>query len=370
MTETAEPQDPRHIALFLPSLRGGGAERVMVLLANGFAARGHRVDLVLARAEGPYLDEVAAGVRIVDLARSRVLTSLWPLVRYLRRERPDAMLSAMTHANVIAIWAKMLARVPLRLVVSEHSSPSRSHAGGGMARIMRLLVRRFYGKADTIVCVSNGARDEMAALYPALSDRLTTIYNPLDLDRIQRLMEEPVSHPWLEDRDIPVVLAAGRLTAAKDYPTLLRAMAHLLGQRPARLIILGQGEEEAALRQLIDDLGIAEHVDLVGFQKNPFSWMRRCDLYVMSSAWEGLPGSLIEALACGAKVVSTDCRTGPREILEDGKWGTLVPVGDADALARAMEERLHEANSAAILSRLKEFEPAHIAQRYLESISQ
>ncbi|MFP5481310.1 MAG: glycosyltransferase, partial [Alphaproteobacteria bacterium] len=241
MTETAEPQDPRHIALFLPSLRGGGAERVMVLLANGFAARGHRVDLVLARAEGPYLDEVAAGVRIVDLARSRVLTSLWPLVRYLRRERPDAMLSAMTHANVIAIWAKMLARVPLRLVVSEHSSPSRSHAGGGMARIMRLLVRRFYGKADTIVCVSNGARDEMAALYPALSDRLTTIYNPLDLDRIQRLMEEPVSHPWLEDRDIPVVLAAGRLTAAKDYPTLLRAMAHLLGQRPARLIILGQG---------------------------------------------------------------------------------------------------------------------------------
>ena len=370
MTESTEPLDARHIALFLPSLRGGGAERVMVLLANGFVARGHRVDLVLARAEGPYLDEVAAGVRVIDLGRSRVLTSLWRLMRYLRRERPDAMLSAMTHANVIAIWAKMLARVPLRLMVSEHSSPSRSHSGGGMARIMQLLVRRFYGKADIIVCVSNGAREEMAALYPALAERVTTIYNPLDLDRIHRMMEEPVSHRWLEERDRPVILAVGRLTAAKDYPTLLRAMAHLLDQRPARLIILGQGEEEAVLRQLIHDLGIGEHVDLVGFQKNPFSWMRRCDLYVMSSAWEGLPGSLLEALVCGAKVVSTDCRTGPREILEDGKWGALVPVGDAHALAAAIIERLGQSKSVANSQRLKDFEPAHIAQRYLKTISQ
>ncbi|MFP5481622.1 MAG: glycosyltransferase, partial [Alphaproteobacteria bacterium] len=134
---------------------------------------------------------------------------------------------------------------------------------------------------------------------------------------------------------------SGRKTLAQRAKSGdLEVKAHLLGQRPARLIILGQGEEEAALRQLIDDLGIAEHVDLVGFQKNPFSWMRRCDLYVMSSAWEGLPGTLIEALACGAKVVSTDCRTGPREILEDGKWGTLVPVGDADALAVAIGDAL------------------------------
>jgi len=177
-------------------------------------------------------------------------------------------------------------------------------------------------------------------------------------------MEEPVSHRWLEERDRPVILAAGRLTAAKDYPTLLRAMAHLLDQRPARLIILGQGEEEAGLRQLIHDLAIAEHVDLVGFQKNPFSWMLRCDLYVMSSAWEGLPGSLIEALACGAKVVSTDCPTGPTEILENGKWGRLVPVGNSVALAAAMAETLDEEKPPAISEHIKKFDSDTCVSEY------
>lgn len=332
-----------HIALYLPSLSAGGAERVMVMLANGLAARGHRVDLVLARAEGPYLGEVAPAVRIVDLDRGRVLASLLPLVRWLRRERPDAMLSALNHTNIIAILARKLARIPLRLVVSEHSTPSRALPGGGIRRVMRGLIPRIYPAAEAIVCVSYGVRDDMLQMFALPPDRVHAIYNPVDLDRIHRMMRAPVAHPWLEGTDRPpVILAAGRLTAAKDYPTLLRAMALLRQTLPARLLILGTGEEEAELKRLLSELDLAEHVELAGFQANPYAFMHRCDLYVMSSAWEGLPGALLEALACGCKIVSTDCRSGPAEILEDGKWGRLVPVGDAEALAAAMAAALQD----------------------------
>jgi len=365
---TAPAERPRHIALYLPSLRGGGAERVMVMLANGFAAQGHRVDLVLARADGPYLAEVAAGVRVVDLARNRVLASLLPLMRYLQRERPDAMLSALNHANIIAILARNLARMPLRLVVSEHSAPSGSLTGSRQAKIMRRLTQLFYPQADAIIGVSQGIVSEMYDMLHLPKEKLHCIYNPVDIDRIQRLMVAPINHPWLAaargTRDHPVILAAGRLTAAKDYPMLLRAMAQLREQRPARLIILGQGEEESALKNLAQDLQLSEHVFFAGFQDNPFAWMHAADVYVMSSAWEGLPGALIEALACGARVVSTDCRTGPAEILEGGKWGKLVPVGNAELLALALQKTLNDPSPPEAQSRLKDFHPDQIIPSY------
>lgn len=370
---TAPAERPRHIALYLPSLRGGGAERVMVMLANGFAARGHHVDLVLARADGPYLAEVAAGVRVVDLARNRVLASLLPLVRYLRRERPDAMLSALNHANIIAILARKLARLPLRLVVSEHSAPSGSLTGSRQAKIMRRLTQLFYPQADAIIGVSQGIVSEMYGMLHLPKEKLHCIYNPVDINRIQRLMVAPINHPWLAaargTRDHPVILAAGRLTAAKDYPTLLRAMAQLCEQRPARLIILGQGEEELALKNLVQDLHLSEHVFFAGFQENPFAWMHAADVYVMSSAWEGLPGALIEALACGARVVSTDCRTGPAEILEDGKWGKLVPVGDYKALSESILEIMNEKDKYFVATnRAEQFDIAHSVRNCEEAI--
>ncbi|WP_022705488.1 glycosyltransferase [Pseudorhodobacter ferrugineus] len=331
-----------HIALFLPSLRGGGAERVMVTLANGFAARGHRVDLVLARAEGPYLSEVADNVRIVDLDKGRVLASLLPLARYLRRERPDAMLSALNHANIIAILARKLSRTQTRLVVSEHSTPSQSLRGSGMNGLLRRLISLAYPWADKIVCVSKGMEKEMHSYLGLPKHKLETIYNPIDIDKVQSAMVEPVDHSWFTNRDAPVILAVGRLTKAKDYPTLLAAFAQLRMKRPANLIILGHGEEKDALSSLADRLGISANVDFAGFKSNPYAWMAKCDLYVMSSAWEGLPGVLLEAMACGAKIVSTDCRNGPTEILEGGRWGRLVPVADASALAKAITEALED----------------------------
>lgn len=346
---------PSHIALYLPSLRGGGAERVMVMLANGFASRGHKVDLVLASAEGPYLPEVSDAVRVVDLGKRRVAATLFPLIRYLKSEQPEAMLSALGHANVVALLARRWARSHVRLVLSEHNTPLKAASRGGVAAVLRILVRRLYPTADAIVCVSEGVRQGMQQMFDLPPDKLHCIYNPLDVDRIRRLMVEPVDHAWIAKPDVPVIVAVGRLTEQKDYPTLLRAFASLTRELPARLAILGEGEDEARLTALANELNISKSVAFLGFQKNPFAWLRACDLYVLSSRWEGLPGVLLEALACDARVVSTDCPSGPREILEAGKWGRLVPVGDPKALAEAMSQTLISTNEPLNSVRTEDF---------------
>ncbi|WP_137899207.1 glycosyltransferase [Sphingomonas sp. 2SG] len=344
-----------HVAIFLPDVEGGGAERVMVTLANGFAVRGHQVDLVLAKARGSYLGEVAGNVRVIDLNKGRVATSILPLAQYLRRERPTALLSALNHANIIAIIAKKLSGVPMRLVVSERNSPLRTLMGGGQVAIFRALTRCLYPATDGIICVAKGIQDELEHLLGLPPEKLHTVYNPLDLSRIESLKADVPDHVWFRQHQSPVIVAAGRLTAQKDYPTLLRAFQHLRRTRDAKLIVLGKGEERAALLQLVDELDIGAHVDFVGFQDNPFAWMAASDLYVMSSAWEGLPGSLLQAMACGTRIVSTDCRTGPAEILENGRWGRLVPVGDSHALGEAMAVALDDPSPPQVTERAHAF---------------
>lgn len=337
----AERDPTRHIAIYVPSLRGGGAERVMVTLANGFAARGHRVDLVLTRAEGPYLPEVAKEVRIVDLNKGRVLASLLPLLLYLRREKPDAMLSALNHANIIAILAWKLALVKTRLVVSVRNSLTGLPAGLA-GRTTRFLMRWFYPAADGVVAVSQAMAEDLVADLGLPSEKVAAIPNPVNVASLEALAQARPDHAWLGAGQPPVLLAVGRLEPQKDYPTLLEAFARLRSQREARLVILGEGSQRAELEKLIVLLGLTGMVELAGFKDNPFGWMAACDLFVMSSRYEGFPNALVQAMACGAGVVSTDCRTGPDEILEGGRWGRLVPVGDLDALAQAMAEGLDD----------------------------
>lgn len=353
----------RQIAIFVPSLRGGGAERVMLTLANAFAERGHKVDLVLAKAEGPYLPDLSEKVRLIDLGAPRVLRSLWPLFRYLQRERPNAMLSALNYANVIAIIAWKLARVPTRMVVSERSSLART-PGRRTEKITRRLMRWLYPKVDKVICVSKVIESDMQRLIGVPESKTVTIYNPVDVETIHEKMTAPLDHAWFNTKIAPVILAAGRLTEAKDYPTLLQAFAQLRKSRDARLVILGQGEEEARLKALAQDIVISKNVDFVGFQDNPFAWMARCDLFVMSSAWEGFPNVLVQAMACGAPVVSTNCRTGPSEILENGSWGRLVPVGDFNALCEAMIATLDDVSSPDVQVRVKDFDKELIINHY------
>lgn len=361
----------KRIALFLPSLRGGGAERIMVTLANAFAERGFKTDLVLAKAEGPYLNDVSENVRVVDLGASRVVTSLPALVRYLRRERPDVMLSALYHANVIALLAKRLACVKTRLVVSEHSSPTPAlaHAttwrDGRMAHFMRWT----YPWADSVIAVSNGVADDLAVTIGLSRDRIDVVYNPVDSSAVRQLAEQPFHHPWFATDEPLVVLGVGRLTAAKDFATLIRAFAQLRAHRQARLVILGEGELRAELEQLVVELDLLPDVLLPGFVDNPYVWMRHSALFVLSSAWEGLPTVLIEAMACGTPVVSTDCPSGPAEILEKGKWGRLVPVGDIGALSNAIATTLVEVEHPAVTFRVADFGVNRAVEGYLQIIN-
>lgn len=356
-----------YIAIYLPSLCGGGAERVMVTLANGFVARGHRVDLVLARAEGPYLAEVDPAVRVVDLGVHRVAASLLPLVRYLRQNRPEAMLAALNHANIVAILARALSRVRLRLVVSERNSLT-GIGRGVRARMFIRLMRWFYPMADAVVSVSDAMARELKDRLALPAEKVTSIGNPMDIDAIRSLAQQRPVHPWLAPGGPPVVLAAGRLEPQKDFALLIDAFARLRVQREARLVILGEGSCRGALEMQAARLGLTSDIAMPGFESNPFGWMHACKLFVLSSRFEGFPNVLAQAMACGARVVSTDCPTGPGEILEGGKWGQLVPVGDSSALAEAMREALDCVNSPDVSLRVTDFSLERILDKYGEKL--
>ncbi len=332
------------IAFFLPSLTGGGAERVIVNLAQGMSDRGLRVDLVLAAATGALLEQLPPGIRVIDLHAPRVLRSILPLAGYIRRERPRIVISSMSHANLAALWAARLARQGTPVMVTVHTTLSRATGRQGfLTRTLAPHLRRtFYPWAACMVAVSRGAADDLARTSGVPRDRVQVVYNPVITSNMLTLAREPSHHPWFAAAEPPVILGVGRLTPAKDFPTLIRAFAAVREQRPARLIILGEGEEREALTALVSQLGVAADVALPGFQPNALAYMANSALFVLSSAWEGLPTVLIEALAAGARVVSTDCHSGPREILQDGRLGTLVPVGDPQALAAAIIETLQQ----------------------------
>jgi glycosyltransferase involved in cell wall biosynthesis len=332
------------LAIYVPELIVGGAERSMLKLAGGISRRGNEVDLVLAHAGGPLMDEVPASVRVVDLGAGRVLTSLPALARYLRRERPAALLSVL-QANLIAPWARSLAGVSTRIFVSERntlSSEIRHYASSLRMRLMPRMIRLSYPRADGIVAVSEGVATDLAKATGIPRRRIQVIYNPIVTPRLEEMSRESLTNPWFEPGAPPVILAVGRLTVQKDFGTLIRAFSSVRRSHVAHLMILGDGEERAALQSQIQDAGLERDVSMPGYIPNPYPYMKRSSLFVLSSRWEGLPGVLIEALYCGVPAVATDCPSGSREILADGKFGPLVPVGDAKALAEAISGHLEK----------------------------
>lgn len=358
----------RRLAIFIPSFRGGGAERVMVTLARGFAKRGALVDIVVAQNEGPNAPPAGAGLRIVDLRAKRVLAAIPGLVRYLRRESPDVMASALPHANVVAVWARDLARSATRIVLTEHNTASllAAHAVRARARLLPRFMRHAYPRADALVAVSDGVARDLAQIVGIDRSAVKRIYNPVVHPGLLRLADGDVGHPWFARPEPPVVLGVGRLTAQKDFSTLIQAFAEVRGRRPLRLAILGEGEERGRLEALARELRVQEDVALPGFVENPYPYMRHAALFALSSRWEGLANVLVEALACGTAVVSTDCPSGPAEILEQGRHGRLVPVGDAHALAEAIEMSLGQRASPAAVERAQAFSVDAALDRYAD----
>lgn len=355
------------IAIYLPSLRGGGAERVMVTLANAFAERGFTVDLVLASATGPYLSEVSSAVNLVNLKRSRVVTSLPGLVWYLRWRKPTALLSAMGHANLVALLAKKIAGVATRVVVSEREDPSVRN--GDMRSIRSGIIdfanRYFYATADAIHAVSYGVGRAVAKKLRLPVESVQVVYNPIDIKHISQLSDDEVTTRLIVNDDCRLVVSVGRLSKEKDYSTLVKAVSLVRKVIDVRLVILGEGDMRSELEQLISELGLEKHVALPGFCENPFSVMKRADLFILSSIWEGLPNGLIQAMACGTQVVATDCPSGPSEILENGKWGRLVKVGDVDAMSLAIIEALNEETHPDVAIRAGDFNVDNAVSGYL-----
>lgn len=339
----------QRIALFQPSLRGGGAERVSLNLASGFVDRGHAVDVVLAERVGSLLDAVPADVRVVDLKSRRVLTSLSGLAKYLRRERPKSMIAGNWHTALVALWARRLARVNTRVVVVANNTFSARIPNPEipLTRLLPPLLRVFIRWADAIVACSREVAEDLAVALNIPEDSIEVIYNPVVTSQMLEESKEAADHPWFHDEAAPVILGAGRLTWEKDFATLIRAFERVRRERPARLLIVGEGADRSELEELVRELDLEDDVQLPGFVENPYPLFAQSAVFVLSSVSEGLANVLIEALAIGTPTVSTSCKSGPREILDGGRLGRLVPPQDAPALASAILATLEDPGTPA-----------------------
>lgn len=357
-----------NIVIVLPDLRHGGGQRVLLGLSRQFVSLGHQVEVVSLVADGELVKEIPEGVCYRAIQRSTIrggfrlaLVALLPLVRHLRETRPDAVLSSMTGTNLLTTIAHFCAGQPGRLVLREAVS-----LRNAVNPITRWLIGWLYRRAPVIVAVSAGVAEDMIRL--GLDPNVVqVVYNPVDSARIRHLASQSEPGPQAFDRR-PYVVSIGRLTIQKDQRTLIRAYAASRLRHSHRLLIVGEGEERPELIGLVRELQIEDSVELIGELTNPYPILARAALHVLSSRWEGYPNVLLEALALGIPVVATECHAGPRELLQDGRYGRLTPVGDHLALARAMDAQLKvpapDAESA-----IAAHEPETVARRYLDLLA-
>jgi glycosyltransferase involved in cell wall biosynthesis len=358
------------VALLLPDLSGGGAERVFTLLAREFSARGIEVDLLLGRAAGAYVGEVPSGVRVIPLqapsARGGSLDLAWSMIagvrRYLQAGKPTVLMSTLTGTNLVAALAGARLKSSTRLVLREANTSANRRS-----RLLTLAARQLYRRADALVAISTGVAEDLVADLGIDAGKVHVIHNPIDAARVRQLAAAPCPHPWLASRRVPVVLGIGRLMPQKGFDLLLRALHKVRQERLVRVLILGDGEERVRLQAMIEQLGLTDAAVLAGFQCNPFPWLARSAVFALPSRWEGFGQVLIEALALGRPVVASDCRSGPSEILDRGRFGALVPCEDSDALAAALLVALRAPPDANLLrARAESFSLSRQANSYLE----
>jgi glycosyltransferase involved in cell wall biosynthesis len=354
------------VGFLLPNLGGGGAERMLLALANGFSAAGIPTDMILMSAQGDYLDEVGPDTRLVDLGTYRASRSVLALRRHIQNAELDVLISGLDHVNICAAAAVMLGPRRPRLLLSQRNTLS--HSNRERSALINWLVRRALHRADRVLTVSEGVRRDLLDHHGLSPEHVVNGYNPVVSRAMLEMAEDaPVAVSGLGRRRF--VLACGRLEPQKGFDVLIEAFRHIAPAIPdTNLVILGRGKLLSSLQTQADRMGIGKRIHFPGFVRNPFALMRRAELFVLSSRYEGLPGVLIQAMACGAKVVSTDCESGPREILMDGRYGSLVPVDDAFALAQAIKTSLETPAAADVNERARDFSVDTVVQRHIELV--
>lgn len=355
----------RRVAILAPLKEWGGLERKFTILTREFLALGVDVDFVRIRGGlVPYPDDFPTDAEIVDLATRSKRDGIPALMRYLRRRTPDALLTAKDHAAQVGVLARALARSPTRVYIKTTNMPSEVIR----RRAQRFMARRLYRHADGVIAISQGVRDDVIANFGVPRERVHLIYNPMVTRDFAERLSAPPEHPWAMEQEPPLILGAGRLTGQKDFATLIKAFALLRRRRACRLLIVGDGVERAALEALIRDQGLTDDVSLPGRTNDPVPLMRAAAVFALSSRYEGLGNVLVEAMAAGTRLVATDCPSGPREILADGRYGRLVPVGDPLAMADALDAALCEQRPDMTVADdgLDRFRAASVSRQYLE----
>ncbi|MBI1866587.1 MAG: glycosyltransferase [Candidatus Staskawiczbacteria bacterium] len=330
------------VAYFYTIFRNAAMARWVRNITDNIDQNKYAVSFVGLKIEESFTREIPKNICVVNLSNPYIKSALFKLIAYLRKERPDIFVAAFPHINVLAMMAKVLSGAKVKVVLTDHNHFF------GLASNARSLYRRFFGMfilphlmrifyplSDSVICASEGVAESILDVVK-IPDKVKVIYYPVAADRIQNWSKEPVNHPWFSQATPPLILGAGRLINQKDFPTLLCAFNLVLKTMPARLAILGEGKDRGELEKLAKELGISDKVAFLGFQKNPFKYMKNASVFVLSSIHEGFGNVLVEAMACGTPVISTDCKSGPGEIIENGKSGILVPVGDYKSLSKAI----------------------------------
>jgi glycosyltransferase involved in cell wall biosynthesis len=333
----------KKLLFVIPSMAEGGAERVMSILLNQLNHENTSLNLVLFNKTGTYLNKIPASVKVFDLDKKnawsfpRLITQLAGIIR---SERPDCVVSFLEYANIVTLLARYLVRdTRIRWIISERSLPSRDLAGQRKGKLKFYLHRLLDPQADKIITMSSQTADEMIRHYHVAPEKTEVIPNPVEIDRLRTLAQEPADHPWFHET-IPVLLAMGRLTRAKGFPVLIEAFARVHSQVPARLMILGDGSMRAELYDQITRLGLADHVWMPGFIANPYPYLSQANIFVLSSLWEGMPNALLEAMALEKPVITTSCNESVNQLIIPGQNGIVIPPNDAIALAESIQTLL------------------------------
>jgi glycosyltransferase involved in cell wall biosynthesis len=359
--------DRARIALLVPTLEIGGVERVFANLANGLSQCGAEVDVVVGLGRGSMRSFLPHGIQVFDLNSPRMIRAVSGMAKYLKARKPDAVIAAMTHSSAAAVLARKLAGSKTKIIATEHSTMSQivANTPGLKYRWMPMWSRWTLNSADAVVAVSAGVADDLSAQTGIRREAFHVIYNPVITDSLRSAANVSVEHPWFQPGEPPVILAVGRLDKQKDFSMLVRAFREVRNRRPARLVILGEGPDRIRIEKAVQDAGLTQDVALPGAEQNPYKFMHRAAAFALSSKWEGFGVVLVEALALGLPVVATNCKHGPSEILCNGKFGALVPVGNHDAMAQALLETLNRPLRSEMTDHLEQFTVRNIAQRYL-----